>query len=293
MHPETDRLTRVWPRWIHAFAWGTLFLLFVLLLCIIRGLQDSKIWQSWSDSSELRRSAYAEQIYPDRIFRTRANTWSNLAYVLVGLYGIALGWHDRRNVKAPTDGYLVKTPAMSFLFGIACCQLGFGSGLFHASLTRLGQQIDVASMYSPLLTMLAVSLGRWAQASGLARFQGLPTTAFLVTLVTICSGLLFAYKWSMSSLIVLSSLIAAVGISIIIDQLRTAARLELKWLCWSFILLVAGVACRELDIAGRFSQPTSWFQGHAVWHLLTSLSLASLYCYHRSERVYAVSVEKA
>ena len=62
---------------------------------------------------------------------------------------------------AANAGYVIRTPAMSILFGFACCYLGFGSGLFHASLTRLGQQLDVAAMYSPLVAAIAMNVGRW------------------------------------------------------------------------------------------------------------------------------------
>jgi hypothetical protein len=38
-----------------------------------------------------------------------------------------------------------------------------------------------------------------------------------------------------------------------------------------------------LHVAERFSSPDAWLPGHAVWHLLTALSLASIYSYYRLE----------
>ena len=49
------------------------------------------------------------------------------------------------------------------------------------------------------------------------------------------------------------------------------------------VALIAAVICRQLDIAGRFAGPDAWLQGHALWHVLTSLSLGCMYFYHRSE----------
>lgn len=92
-------------------------------------------------------------------------------------------------------------------------------------------------------------------------------------------------KWSMSSVVVLSSLIALVGLSIVADQFRTSSQLNIRWVLLSFALLIAAVACRELDIARRFSSPQSWLQGHAFWHVLTSLSIASIYVYYHSETI--------
>ena len=87
----------------------------------------------------------------------------------------------------------------------------------------------------------------------------------------------------MSSTTVLGTLIATVTLSCVLDQLRRDPKLDERWLIASFAALAIGVACRQLDIAGRFSGPDAWMQGHALWHVLTSLSLACMVFYFRSE----------
>jgi hypothetical protein len=273
-----------WPAWIHAFAWGALLLLTVVLVGISQNGQGRKVWEGWRESRELRRPAYAERVHVNEVFRTRANTWSNLAYVLVGFYGIALVWHDRRNQSPRGTGYLAQTPALSLTFGLACCYLGLGSGLFHASLTRFGQQLDVAAMYAPLLTLIALNVGRWVPRLKFGRRPpSLPTWPILVALVAVASSLLFLYKWSMSSMNVLGTLIATIGLFALLDRFRSSRKLDARWLAWSCAALIAAVVCRQLDIAGRFSGPDAWLQGHALWHVLTSLSLGCMYLYYRSE----------
>ena len=256
-----------------------------LLASVTLPANTNNFWDGWRESHGLRNPSYTEQIFISQIIRTRANTWSNLSYILVGLYAIALSCHDHRQSVTSTSGYVVRTPVMSLTFGVACCILGLASGLFHASLTRMGQQIDVAAMYMPLLTLCAVNLGRWMPASFNMGRRLFPCWIPLLILVAVCSVILFVFKWSMSSVVVLSSLIAMVGISIVADQFRTSRQLNIRWVLLSFALLIAAVACRELDIARRFSSPQSWLQGHAFWHLLTSLSLATIYVYYRSETI--------
>ena len=173
---------------------------------------------------------------------------------------------------------------MSLAFGLACCGLGAGSGLFHASLTRFGQQLDVAAMYPPLLVLIAVTLGRWIPCLPRGGHRrSLATWPIWIALVVIVSVLLFLYKWSMSSLNVLSTLIACVALCAVLDRFRGRRKLDVRWLGWSSTALIAAVICRQLDVAGRFTGPDAWLQGHALWHLLTSLSLGCIYFYHRSE----------
>jgi hypothetical protein len=58
---------------------------------------------------------------------------------------------------------------------------------------------------------------------------------------------------------------------------------DLGWLGWAIVALEVGTACRQIDVAGRFTGPDAWLQGHALWHLLTATSLAFIYLYYRSE----------
>jgi predicted membrane channel-forming protein YqfA (hemolysin III family) len=87
----------------------------------------------------------------------------------------------------------------------------------------------------------------------------------------------------MSSLVVLCTLIATVGLFAALDRFQASRKLDVRWVGWSCAALVAAVICRQLDVAGRFTGPDAWLQGHALWHLLTSLSLACMYFYYRSE----------
>jgi hypothetical protein len=272
------------PAWVHSFAWGVTILLAVVLVGLSNNVQNPNVWEGWRESSELRRPVYAERVYMNAVFRTRANAWSNLAYVLVGLYGIAIGWHDLRCRHPANGNYVICTPAMSILFGVTCCYLGFGSGLFHASLTHWGQQLDVAAMYSPLTVFIAINVGRWIPCLKTeGRGGSLPTWPILVGLVLVASFLLYEYKWSIRSGVVMRNLILAVACFALLDRFQRRCKLAIRWLLLSTTALVLGRFCWQLDVAGKFSGPDARLQGHAMWHLLTALSLASMYLYYRSE----------
>jgi hypothetical protein len=248
--------------------------------------QGRDLWNGWAESTELRHPAYAERVYLDDVLRTRSDTWSNLAYVLVGFYALALGWHDSRRQPPAKAGYVIRTPGMSILFGLACCYLGFGSGLFHASLTRWGQQLDVAAMYSPLVVAIAINVGRWVprlnKGGGAA---SMPTWPILAGLALVTCFLLYEYKWSMRSSVVLPTLILIVAAFAVLDRFQRRSRLSVPMLILSVAALVAARICWVMDVAGKFGGPDTWFQGHAVWHLLTALSLAAIYLYYRNEEL--------
>ena len=275
------------PVGTHAAVWGVLILTVLVLLAVSRYCDGRDVWQAWGEGRELRQPNYAERIYQTAVFRTRANTWSNLAYVVVGLYACAAGWRDRRGRVSPDSGYVARTPALGFFFGLSCCYLGVGSGLYHASLTRWGQQLDVASMYAPLLAALVMQGGRIIRD----RWPAWVTWPWLVVVALTANVLLYRFKWSMSSTAVLTTLILLQGAGGVRDLIFARQQMGVRWLAGALASLLAAIACRQLDVAGRFSGPDAWVQGHACWHLLTALSLACLYCHHRAEAVVGAGRE--
>lgn len=100
------------PARAHVIVWGALLALIVLLVVTARVYEGRRVWERWRESGGLGRASYAERIYPDDFFRTPANTWSNLAFVTVGFYGFAFGWHDLRRRHRTDAGYLVRTPRL-------------------------------------------------------------------------------------------------------------------------------------------------------------------------------------
>ncbi len=266
----------------HLIIWSATSVLVLVLLGIAWAGKDRNVWAGWQESRELRSPAYAEGVFTREVFRTRLNTWSNLAYVVVGFYALGFGDRDLRRTGKPRPLATKQRAALTFAFGVSACVLGFGSGFFHASLTRLGQWVDVASMYPPMLCLVGLSLARRLPA---LRFgdRVMPTWPFLVGLISLTSASLFYFKWSMSSSTVLITLISAVSIVTVADRFSSRGRLNGWWLVASSFALMGGAACRQIDIAQRLSGLSPWTYGHAFWHVLTGLSLACVFLFYQSE----------
>jgi len=163
--------------------------------------------------------------------------------------------------------------------------LGLSSGFFHASLTRIGQQFDVASMYGPLLVLISISLGSWVPKLTLFRSRcHISTWLFLAATVVVVEILLYRYKWQMSSTVVMITLLQLSSVLTILDIARPVQKNSIVCLIAAVVTLAAGVVCRQLDVAGRFSGPDTWLQGHSFWHILTAASLGFMYLYHMAKQ---------
>ena len=280
--PDTTLPDTGIPRAVHAWALGGFAVIIVVLALLYHSYAEVNLWANMEASGELRKAHYSETVHIDSIFRTRSNTWSNLAFVLVGLYALAIGFHDQKLTGWLHAASNATPPALTLLFGAACCYLGAGSGIFHASLTRWGQQLDVASMYPPMLVLIAMLVRRnLMQAYQWGGKTGKVLSGILIIAVAAAAVLLYVYKWSMSSGTVLPLHILTLAAFCAADRALWRPNGRICGLLAASLALAAGVLCRQLDVAGHFSDPSAWYQGHAFWHGLCALSLALAWWYLR------------
>jgi len=279
----TDRNTlRGAPRWVHGFSWGIFGVFTVLLVVLYLIYRDTDVWMILCDTPLPAKCGFNEALHGS-IYRQRANTLSNLAYVLVGLYVIAYAWWDYRRPTKESDPYAVRHPALMVLFGVTCIELGIGSGLMHAAMTPWGWKLDVLGMIAPLSVLVALHCARWVPSIPLygRRWPTWPVSGFLA--VTISIFFAFNDRIATAGNVAYGGFIGVVGAGMAVEHFFGKTSQQYRWLVLSFITLVLAFTIWNLDKARQFSLPDSWFQGHALWHLLTAITLGSAAVFYRSE----------
>lgn len=204
---------------------------------------------------------------------TPLNTFTNLAYILVGL--LILG--TAQASAAPSAGPMRRQIGYARLFAAALIALGLGSGFFHASWTLVGQWLDSLGMYLITAFMLLFALVRLRPFSG-KLFGGL-----YAVLCAALGGLWFAAPDARRTFF-----LAVLVVALLLEFGRLIAHRPLVQL-W---LLLAGLALfvfsdqlRAWDLQAWICRPDSWLQPHAAYHILSAGALGLLYLYYRSERV--------
>jgi hypothetical protein len=272
------------PRWVHGIGLGGTGLVLLLSILVFVALKDVPVWADWVPASEFHHPKYGERIYPDSVFRTRMNTWSNLVYVCFGCYAIGLAIYDWKRRLPLERGYLTFAPVQTFLFGLAGIYLGLGSGFFHASLTRYGQQCDVGSMYATMICLAALAIGSWLPRMRLPNTRRIfPSWPVLGLLVTFGSIYFTYYKWEYSFSAISTYLGGILFLFVVVSMIQPGKFLQLRWFVAGVLAIVLGSKIRELDIAGQFTGPDSICQGHAIWHVVSCLMYVFFFLYFRSE----------
>lgn len=247
-----------------------LIIFLLVALATIPLLTLPNVWHAWQPASCLPDNCFCEA-NRDSFVVQPVNTYSNLIFVFVGLVILA----NMQNANASRN-LLRQQRAIQIVFGIAMLVIGAGSFFYHASLTFVAQWFDVIGMDLFITLALLYNIAR------LQKFNGTQFALVYITL-NITLGI---------SLVAIPQLRreifgALVLITIVLEAWlhhTQQPKIELRWFSAALASFFAAYTIWLLDNSGIICAPTSLFQGHAVWHLLTALSAGLLYQYYLSEQ---------
>lgn len=244
---------------------------------VANALLNGDVWAGMVISKSALTAEYCEFNDVARFFHQRMNTYSNLAYFFFGVMIVQIGLEDQKNQGIKPQNRLEAFPMLSVLMGICFIYLCFGSAFFHASLTYVGQRVDMNGTYALTLVLVSIALYHVFYTLRLTKAAQKFWIAFLVilTVLFLKIALLIPSGKLLPSLILTLLLLTAVNYV----QFRKERSGLLAVL--SFILIVAAIIVRTMDVQKMGCNPYSCYQGHALWHLLTALSSVCSYCFFR------------
>jgi hypothetical protein len=319
-HAELLESSVLWPFTRRGNA-NMLALVALSLVLLVVGAEvcdnvESCMANPWAAWGTYKSTSYCEQARPDHFMSEHANSVSNIAFVAVGFVMWACGAADtvrersavpvmsRNAAESRRRNHLTTFPVFSFLFGLSAVMLGFCSFVFHAHSSRFTQQLDVGGIYWVLAAPLFYTPLLFVNVN-MARVRLVVLRAALIVLTLTTDVLMTWFKWSISASNAMKWMISFIVVLACLCMLvRKVPRLALlcvphgqdrrRWTWRRFILLGSGALAtlglaylsRELDVTGKWCNPTSFLQGHAVWHVLVAAPLLMAYLMLRSEVIF-------
>ncbi|QJD78785.1 ceramidase domain-containing protein [Spirosoma rhododendri] len=256
-------------------------LLLTLGMGVVWGLLDwwlsGTIWQPMEISRSAKIVEYCEFNHIHRFFHQPSNTYSNLAYVFFGAFILLLANADSSRSGNARLNRLERFPALSVLVGGCFVYLGVGSAFFHASLTTIGQRVDMNATYGLMLSLISVAVYHIFHTVRLNPRRQLIWV--LIVLVVIAYFWLLAPRLPSSRL--LPALIVALTLGMLINYVQFRRQRSLWLVLASVALTFIAIKIRTMDVQKINCDPYSILQGHAIWHLLTGLSSFCAYLFFR------------
>ncbi len=281
--------TRLYLERLHIrmfFLPGLVFILSTIALVLYYSLfQFTDFWANYNQAGG-NAFHFCEMNHMDQLIRQPSNTWSNLGFFVVGLITLTLGIHDLKYAeRKQSDNFLVRYPIFSIMFGVSAIYLFVGSFFYHASLTEFFQKLDQTGMCSVVVMLIVFNLykifplvrvkGKYKSSHAIMIAFGMGVNYLIYTsLFKIDINLLFP-------LLILVVFLTSCYYLLFVSKEHYFTNYLYAALA---ILLVAG-GIWIVDRTSVICNPTSIFQGHALWHILNAFSILFVYLYYRSGTV--------
>ena len=216
-------------------------------------------WSTW----KLSPTAFCEETLCAWI-RQPAATWSNLAFVIVGLIIV-------RRTRTGQDAHFSG-------LGWVAIITGAGSFFYHASETWIGAIADYLGMYLGSTYMLTMNLHRYfgwgARLRTLIYWSVLFILLGSMIVAPTFSRVIYGGLGSVSCLL-LEGLIY-------IRNRKNHGYIRYFWLAMVWLSFALAYGVWMLDESRVVCDPKNhYFNGHALWHVINAISLYCLFLYYR------------
>lgn len=241
---------------------------------------DGSYWQDMQQSKSALTVEYCELDQASHFFRQTINTYSNLMYFFLGLIIVLFGIYDRKNKNENHQNAIQQFPTISILLGGCLMYLCFGSSFFHASLTWIGQRLDMNATYSICITLIGISLYRLIVKENKSKHL---KKMFIYSIELIIIAFVQLHLL-IPGTILLPTLILVLIVLTILNYTKNKNNYKIHLAILSFLFVIGAFILRTLDVKKIACNPTSFYQGHAIWHFFTGMSAFLLYWFYRSEK---------
>ena len=231
-------------------------------------------WSTWRQATCMPGACFCETVRRGTV-RQIANTWSSLAFVLVGCWVIGVSTWDRNNRSGSRHSGMTQRAVYPWLFGSSLCVVGVGSAFYHASLTFAGQFADVFGMYLIGTFAFVYNIGRLRVLSDAAAF------CWYLSL-NIALALMLYFVPDTRRYLFAVVIVAALLVEYQVRQ-RALWSGSVRYLMGAVAALTVAFVVWALDLRRVLCSPESLWQGHAVWHVLGAVACAAVFWFWRSE----------
>jgi len=266
------------------FGYLILLVWFGLTLLVLDSAPAPRAWTEWPPDNCRRTNCYCEPIR-DRLIAQPAATYSSLGFVVVGLFVLraAARFPTQKQATTSVAPALMDRPLMRnhraypLVYGLSLLCTGFFSFFYHASLTKLGDYLDLMGMYLFTGYLMLYNLSRLRPMSILAF-----AAAYLSLNAALALGLVVAYGLQQ---IYFGTLVAiALYAEVWIHRFRNP-NIQLRYLSAALACFGLGAILWLTDSNGLLPcNPASPINWHALWHLAVAASAGLLFLYYRSEK---------
>jgi hypothetical protein len=214
-----------------------------------------------------------------------------MCYWVVAAAIMSIAFEDYLLRVGDRQYFMQSWPGFSLQMAVCCLYLAVGSFCFHASLSDAAHRTDLGGMFAVFSAPFSFSLFKFFTSTNYGSYlcgSKAPRAApFLITpLLTLCVLQLLPIRIELPlGLLCLLGFLVLEFFVVPYARGTTKSRLQYYFLGGAMLFFSLGIVFSRLDISRTICiRDDHWFQGHALWHALTSASIACIYFLLRFDR---------
>jgi len=224
------------------------------------------------------------EVYQGGLIKQPVNTWSNLAYLFVGVIMLRTGIKDIRDPKY--TNFIVRFPLFSILMGACCIYVFFGSFFYHASMSEISRRIDASGVVACFLLPSFYFLFRLFGLYNTKKWARFMLKRYHIFILIFILFNYFLYVVRIPHIEFSFAVIVSAVIIIVFTwrKFKNVISFNKGYFFAALSLLSIGFIMWIMDIAHIKCDPEGFMQFHSIWHILTAFSVYYGYKFYRSEK---------
>jgi len=234
----------------------------------------------WMGASTGRGAMFCE--FSDGLIKQPVNTYSNIGFVLAGLF---IGWSQAHARFSNNYNALTNRRFVSAFYATLAVLIGPGSMAMHATMTDVGGFLDMLSMYLIASFIFSYALTRFFNIKNIGFVITFSLSLIILLYVNSLEDVVVPFVGFIGSLFFGIFLVAAAIIELLHHFIKKS-NVDIKFGIATILVMGAAVFVWKISHTdGIWCSPDSLLQGHGLWHLLCALAVYLLYRFYVSEHI--------
>jgi len=260
-----------------------------ILAVPIEIFNDVDVWSSFKISDVGANKEFCEFHGYDRLIRQPVNTWSNMVYLFLSVIFFRYAYKDSQDKIVNRHNFVTRYSSYSIVLGVVMVFLSSASFLFHASLIEFARKLDITGVVASAMVLFSYSSLRLYGLMDFRKSELMFLRTYKLHILSIVFGLIAFFLSGVNGREVTGILISLIILINLYTQVRyrpiQKERVKIWYLLGGILSIIISVSVWVLD-KDLLCNPTSLIQLHAVWHILTGLSIYLMYMFYRTELLF-------
>jgi len=243
------------------------------------------LWSGFEISQVGSTQEFCEFHGYDMLIRQPANTWSNMIYFFFGILYFVYAYKDKRMKLPHRHNFVTRYTSYSIVLGVVSIFLAFGSFTFHASLIEFARKLDITGVVASAMVLLSYSSLRLYGLINFRKTELFFLRTYKIHILSVIGGLLLFFLSGFHGREITAFLIAAIVIVNLYTQFKFKPRVKIGYFIAAIGSIILSTTLWYLD-KELICNPESLFQLHALWHILTGVTIYLVYMFYRTEFLF-------